>query len=85
MFRMKRLKKLNKKFFKDRIQFAYDFRKTVERENITNCRLIFGEADQFSGLVIDRFNDVLVAEVNSLGIERIKDFLFNKLVEVELL
>ena len=77
-----RNEELDKKFFKDRIQFAYDFRKTVERENITNCRLIFGEADTFPGLTVDRFNNVLVIQVLSLGVERVKSFIINKLVEI---
>ena len=32
----------DREFFKHRIQFAYDFRKTLEKDNITKCRLIFG-------------------------------------------
>jgi len=36
---------IDREFFKKRIQFAYDFRKTVEKDNLTNCRLVFGEAD----------------------------------------
>ena len=44
--------------------------------------MIFGEADMFSGLTIDRFNDILVAQVNSLGMEKIKDLLFHKLIEL---
>ena len=52
-------------FFKKRIQFAYDFRKTLESENMTNCRLIFGEADQLPGLTVDRYNDILVTQISS--------------------
>ena len=36
---------IDREFFKKRIQQAYDFRKTVEGDNLSNCRLIFGEAD----------------------------------------
>ena len=50
----------DRNFFKQRIQFAYQFRKTLEADNITNCRLIFGEADQLPGLTVDRYNDILV-------------------------
>ena len=77
-----RNEELDKKFFKDRIQFAYDFRKTVERENITNCRLIFGEADQFPGLVVDRYNDLLVAQISSYGLDIRKDMIYESLLEV---
>ena len=46
------------------------------------CRLIFGDADGFPGLTVDRFHDVLVAEVLSLGCERIKETIFNGLREI---
>lgn len=74
--------KFDEAFYERRLRHAVNYRKVVMQDDFSCCRLIFGEADQFSGLVIDRFNDVLVAEVNSLGIDRIKDFLFNKLVEI---
>ena len=69
-------------FYERRLRHAVNYRKTVMQEDYSCCRLIFGEADQFSGLTVDRFSNILVAEVNSLGIEKIKDFLFNKLVEI---
>lgn len=73
---------LDREFFKQRIQFAYDFRKTLEKENITNCRLIFGEADQLPGLTVDRYNDILVAQISSYGLEQIKDMIYEVLLEV---
>lgn len=36
-------------------------------------RLLFGESDGVPGLVVDRFDDVLVAQAGSAGIERMKD------------
>lgn len=69
-------------FFKSRIQFAYDFRKTLEKENLSNCRLIFGEADQLPGLTVDRYNDILVSQISSYGMEMIKDMLYEVLLEV---
>jgi len=36
-------------------------------------RLCFGESDGLPGLVVDRFGDVLVAQVTTAGIERVKD------------
>lgn len=69
-------------FFKDRIRFSYDFRKTLEGRNITNCRLIFGEADQLPGLTVDRYNDILVSQISSYGLEQRKDMLYDVLLEV---
>lgn len=72
----------DREFFKHRIQFAYDFRKTLEKDNITNCRLIFGEADELPGLTVDRYNDILVAQISTYGMEQIKDMLYEILLEV---
>lgn len=77
-----RNEELDRQFFKNRIQFAYDYRKTVEKNNLTNCRLIFGEADQFPGLVVDRYNDLLVAQISSYGLDIRKDMIYESLLEV---
>lgn len=69
-------------FYERRLRHAVNYRKTVMKDDYSCCRIIFGEADMFSGLTVDRFSNILVAEVNSLGIDKIKDFLFNKLVEI---
>lgn len=69
-------------FFKQRIRFAYDFRKTLEADNLSNCRLIFGEADQLPGLTVDRYNELLVAQISTYGMEKIKDMLYEVLLEV---
>ena len=72
----------DKAFFKKRIQFAYDFRKTVESKNLSNCRLIFGEADDLPGLTVDRYNDILVTQTTSYGLEERKDLIYSSLLEV---
>ncbi len=36
-------------------------------------RLVYGESDQLPGLVIDRFDDVFVGQIATLGMERLKD------------
>ena len=68
-------------FFRRRVAYALQYRRTVMGEDFNACRLIFGEADQFPGLTVDRFEDVLVAEVLSLGIDRRKDMIFRLLTE----
>lgn len=70
-------------FFERRIQYALDYRKTVmPGEDFKDCRLIFGEADGFPGLTVDRFNDVLVAQVLSLGMEQRKTMIFTLLLKL---
>lgn len=73
---------IDRDFFKKRIQFAYDFRKTLESDNITNCRLVFGEADGLPGLTADRYNDIIVTQISSYGLEMIKDMIYEILLEV---
>lgn len=72
----------SREFFKQRIKFAYNFRKTLESKNITNCRLIFGEADELPGLTVDRYNDILVCQISSYGLDKIKDMIYELLLEV---
>ena len=69
-------------FYERRLRYAWEYRKTVMGEDINCCRIIFGEADEFPGLTIDRFNDILVAQVLSLGIEKRKDIIFNLLYKI---
>jgi len=69
-------------FWERRLRYAWEYRKTVMGGDIKCCRIIFGEADQFPGLTIDRFNDVLVTQTLSLGIEKIKNMLFNIIYKI---
>lgn len=69
-------------FFMRRIKYALDYRKTVMGADYECCRLIFGEADGLPGLTIDRYHDVLVSQVLSVGIERIKGTLYRLLTEL---
>ena len=69
-------------FWVRRLQYAVDYRRSVMGADFAACRLIFGDADGFPGLTVDRFHDVLVAEVLSLGCERIKETIFNGLREI---
>lgn len=69
-------------FWRRKLQWALSYRKTVMGENFSACRLIFGEADGFPGLTVDRFGPVLVAQVLCMGIDRRKTMLFNTLVEL---
>lgn len=70
-------------FWRRRIQYAWDYRKTVlGPQDLSACRVLFGEADQFPGLTVDRFNDVLVTQTLSVGMELRKEQIFPLLVEV---
>ncbi len=45
-------------------------------------RLVFGESDGLPGLVIDRFGDVLVGQIGTLGMERMKDWVVEAVAKV---
>lgn len=45
-------------------------------------RLVFGESDGLPGLVVDRFGDVLVVQIGTAGMERLKSEIINALEKV---
>ncbi|MBQ1368410.1 MAG: class I SAM-dependent rRNA methyltransferase [Firmicutes bacterium] len=70
-------------FFERRLRYAWNYRKTVlKEEDLACCRIIFGEADQFPGLTVDRFGPVLVTQTLSLGIEMLKPVIFPALLKI---
>ena len=58
---------INEAFFLNRIQRAWDYRKTLGYTE--NCRLVFGEADDLPQLIIDKFNDYFVIQTLAFGID----------------
>ena len=70
-------------FWRRRVEYAWAYRKTVlEPADLSACRVIFGEADQFPGLTVDRFHNILVTQTLSAGMEKLKPVLFPILAEV---
>lgn len=69
-------------FWERRLRYAVDYRRTVMGDQFGCCRLIFGEADSFPGLTVDRFGDILVTQTLSLGMDRLKPLLFPLLCRV---
>lgn len=75
--------RFDESFWRRRIRYAWDYRKTVMRaEDLFCCRVIYGEADGFPGLTVDRFGPFLVTQTLSVGMEKLKPLLFPMLVEV---
>ena len=73
--------KFDQAFFARRAQYAWDYRKTVMGPDVDGCRVIFGEADRFPGLTVDKFGDILVTQTLCLGTELRKDWIFPALVQ----
>ncbi len=61
-------------FFERRIRKALGrCRRTVHGPDA--CRLIYGEADHLPGLIVDRYSDLLVVQMLTAGMERVRDTL----------
>lgn len=74
---------INEDFFRDRLQSAWDYRKTVlKEEDLNACRIVFGEADFLPGIVIDKYSDVLVVEALTLGICNFKEMIVKLLIDI---
>ena len=74
---------INEAFLRMRVKNAWEYRKAVmQGDDLTCCRVIFGEADFLPGLVIDRFSDVLVVESLALGIDLYKEQIVDLLKEI---
>lgn len=71
---------INDEFFEKRVRDCWEYRKKVV--DTSSCRLIFGEADMFPGLVVDKFSDVLVVQSLALGIDRYKGLIVDLLKKV---
>jgi 23S rRNA (cytosine1962-C5)-methyltransferase len=72
---------INEDFIRMRVKNAWEYRKKV-MDDTSSCRVIFGEADFLPGIVIDKFEDVLVVESLALGIERFKLLIVDILKEL---
>jgi 23S rRNA (cytosine1962-C5)-methyltransferase len=71
--------KIDESFFRKRIREAWEYRKRIGY--IENCRLVFGEADQLPALIVDKFNDYLVLQTLSLGMDNWKPVIVKILKE----
>lgn len=71
---------IDREFLKMRVRNAWEYRKTTV--DTSSCRVIFGEADFLPGLVIDKYEDVLVVECLALGMEAFKETIVELLKEV---
>ena len=69
-------------FWRRRLRYAWEYRKSVMGGDLSCCRIVFGEADGFPGLTVDRFSELLVTQTLSVGIERVKETIFPLLVEL---
>ena len=73
--------KFDEAFWRRRVKYAVDYRRKVMGSDIDDCRLIFGEADGFPGLTVDRYGPYMVSEVLSYGMDQVKRTVYEALMQ----
>src|SRR5205085_3109952 len=63
-----------------KITRALDTRTKLYRENV--YRLLYGESDGVPGVIADRYNDTLVVQILTAGMDRRREDLIRALLEV---
>jgi 23S rRNA (cytosine1962-C5)-methyltransferase len=75
--------KINEKFFEDRIRNALDKRQQlIKTKELSAYRLIAAESDGLPGTIIDIYNNYIVCELLSAGIEFQRKNLFSALKKI---
>lgn len=80
---------IDEAFWQRRMVWAWQHRVNCLRarslpgsDDTHSCRVIFSEADGFPGFTVDRYEHVLVVQITTAGIDRIKDLLYALLIKV---
>ncbi len=71
---------ITEQFWRGRLAQAIRLRRRIVTDT-TAYRLIYGEADRLPGLIVDRYDDVLVMQTLSSGMDRRKDLLADLLCQ----
>lgn len=71
---------LNKSLLVHRLNVALSLRERLFDKPY--YRLVFGEGDGLPGLIVDRYGNTLVAQINTAGMERVRDEIVAALLDV---
>jgi len=71
---------VNREFLKRRIVKAWEYRRRLTHTN--SCRIVFSEADFLPGLIVDKFEDIIVTQFLTLGMEKLKEIIIDILSEI---
>ena len=85
MMTRKKDQEINHDFLVMRVKNAWEYRKTVMPDDLGCCRVIFGEADWLPGLIVDKYEDVLVVQCLALGMMQFKEEIVDILKELMLI
>lgn len=72
---------INADWFYQRIKAAWE-RRTRLLPQASSCRVVHGEADFLPGVIVDKYEDVVVTQILSLGMDKRKDWIFEALHRV---
>jgi 23S rRNA (cytosine1962-C5)-methyltransferase len=72
---------VDEKFFEERIRTALAIRKRYMPE-ATSFRVVNAESDFLSGLIVDKYEDVLVVQISALGMDQRKAFIIAALQKI---
>jgi 23S rRNA (cytosine1962-C5)-methyltransferase len=72
---------MNAAFFEERIRAALAVRQR-HLPNATSFRVVNAESDQLSGLIVDKYEDVLVLQTSALGMDQHKDTIVKVLQKI---
>lgn len=72
---------IDRDFLKKRIRSALELRQVFDPQQTNGYRLINSEGDGLPGLIVDFFARVLVAQVHTLGMEKLRPLLDEVLME----
>ena len=68
-------------FFRERIKYAISHRNNLNFKDSNCYRLIFAEADNLPGLIVDKYANYLSVQFLCLGMDKIKDMLVKILID----
>lgn len=77
----RRYENIGKDFLVNRFKKALSLRKPLLHGS-NACRVVFSEADDFPGLIVDLFDRWVVVQINTLGVEKLRSLVIDALLEV---
>src|SRR5437016_12401574 len=72
---------IDREFLRRRIRSAIELRQIFDADRTNTYRLIHSEGDGLPGLVVDRYADILVAQIHTAGMERLRPLLIDAFME----
>jgi 23S rRNA (cytosine1962-C5)-methyltransferase len=72
---------IDREFLRSRMRSAIELRQIFDADRTSTYRLIHSEGDRLPGLVVDRYADILVAQIHTAGMDRLRPLLIDAIME----